>query len=86
MLIIILLLLVGLCAFFVFSAEDLTNKTSQSKLAWGISIFFFAAFVGCLFIVKDELRKQAIVDYQNGKYKLEMVVNTDTTYFVKKVK
>lgn len=86
MLVIILLLLVGLCAFFIFSADDLTNKTDQSLLAWGIGLFFFAAFVGCLFIMKDEVERHVIIDYHAGKYQLEMVTNTDTTYFVKKVK
>ena len=86
MIAIILTLFIGLCAFFVFSAEDLLNKTPHSKLAWGISIILVLLTIGCLFVMKDEIQRQTIINYHDGKYRLEMVVNTDTTYFVKKVK
>ena len=86
MLIIIILLLLGLCGFCVLASDDLLNKTNTTFASWIIVITMFLAIIGCLFIVKDEVERQTVIKYHLGKYKMEVITHTDTTYFVKKIK
>ena len=44
------------------------------------------AVIGCLLICGDSVRTQSIKDFTEGKYKLEEVVHSDTTYLVKRIK
>lgn len=86
MIVIIMLLVLSLAGFCVLSSEDLVNKTKLTIHSWLIVIFIVAAIVGCLFICGDWVRTESIKDFTDGKYRLEEIVHSDTTYIVKKVK
>lgn len=85
MIVIIMLLVLSLAGFCILSAEDLVHKTKMTVHSWIIVIFITAAIVGCLFICGDWVRTQAIKDYTDGKYRLEEVVRTDTSYTIKRI-
>lgn len=76
----------GLAGFCMFASDDLLHKTPLTWHAWTIVILIVGATIGCLFIGSDWVRTESIRDFTDGKYRLEEVVHSDTTYLVKKVK
>lgn len=86
MIVIITLLILGLALFCMLASDDLLHKTELTWHSWIIVIFIVGAIIGCLFICGDWVRTESIKDFTDGKYKLEEVVHSDTTYLVKKVK
>ena len=74
---------IGIC---VFAGDDLTHWRETTWIAWLVIIMLAATCIFMLFAYQDEVRKQTILDYQEGKYYVETQVHSDTTYFLKKVK
>lgn len=83
--IILILMILALAGMCTISSEDLLNKTDLSFASWLIVIFLISACVGFIFMLKDEARHDAIVKYEAGEYTLETKIQSDTTYFVKKI-
>lgn len=83
---VIIFMVLALGGFCIIASEDLTSKTKLSVHSWCIVIFILASIVGCLFASKDYIRTESIKNYTQGKYRLEEVVYSDTTYVVKKNK
>lgn len=83
MLVIIILLILGLAMFCMLASNDLLHKTELTWHSWIIVIFIVGAIIGCLFICGDWIRTESIKDYTDGKYRLEEVVYSDTTFVVK---
>lgn len=83
---VIIFMVLALGGFCIIASEDLTSKTKLSVHSWCIVIFIFAAIVGCLLTSKDYIRTESIKNYTQGKYRLEEVVYSDTTYVIKKNK
>ena len=86
MIVVIILMILGLAGFCMLASEDLLHKTDLTWHSWAIALFIVGAIIGCLFICGDWVRTESIKDFTGGKYKLEEVVHSDTTYLVKKVK
>lgn len=86
MLVIIILLILGLAMFCMLASDDLLHKTELTWHSWIIVIFIVGAIIGCLFICGDWVRTESIKDYTDGKYRLEEVVYSDTTFVVKRKK
>lgn len=86
MIIVLILLILGLAGFCMLASEDLLHKTDFTWHSWIIIIFMVGAIIGCLFIWGDWVRTESIKNFTDGKYRLEEVVHSDTTYLVKKVK
>ena len=86
MLAVIIFMVLALGGFCIVASEDLTSKTRLSIHSWFIVTFIVCAIVGCLFACKDYIRTESIRDYTEGKYRLEEVIYSDTTYVVKKNK
>jgi hypothetical protein len=83
---VIIFMVLALGGFCIIASDDLTKKTSLSVHSWCIVIFILCAIIGCLFACKDYVRTESIRDYTEGKYRLEEVIYSDTTYVVKKNK
>ena len=81
---VIIFMVLALGGFCMISSEDLTSKTRLSVHSWFIVIFILAAIIGCLFACKDYVRTESIKEFTEGKYQLEEVVYSDTTYLVKR--
>lgn len=79
-------MVLGLAGFCMLASEDLLNKRDLTIHSWIIVLFLIAAIVGCLFICADFVRTESIKDYTDGKYRLEEVVYSDTTFVVKRKK
>lgn len=86
MIIVIILMILGLTGFCMLASDDMLRKTDLTWHSWAIALFIVGAIIGCLFIYSDWVRTESIKDFTDGKYKLEEVVHSDTTYLVKKVK
>ena len=86
MLVVLLFMILGLAGFCMLASDDLLRKTETTVHSWIIVIFFVVSIVGSLFICKDGVRTESIKDFTEGKYRLEEVVQSDTTYIVKKNK
>jgi hypothetical protein len=86
MLVVLLFMILGLAGFCMLASDDLLRKTDTTIHSWIIVLFFVGAIVGCLFICKDGVRTESIKDFTEGKYRLEEIVQSDTTYIVKKNK
>lgn len=86
MLVIIVFLILGLAMFCMLASNDLLHKTELTWHSWIIVIFIVGAIIGCLFICGDWIRTESIKDYTDGKYRLEEVVYSDTTFVVKRKK
>lgn len=82
-LIFMILALAGLC---IIMGEDLVHKTSTTVIAWCVIGFLLIACFSMIFMFRDEVRRETIIDYEQGKYYLETQIQCDTTYFVKKCK
>lgn len=84
MFVVIILIVLGLVGFCILASDDLKERSNLTIHSWVIVIMLVAALVGCLFIYQDWLRTKSIRDYTEGKYKLEQVVYSDTTYIIRK--
>ena len=81
--IISLLAIIGICAF---AGDDLTRWRDTSWIAWLVIVMLAGTCIFTILAFRDEIRKETILDYQEGKYYVETQVYSDTTYFLKKVK
>lgn len=86
MIVVIILMILGLAGFCMLASDDMLRKTELTWHSWAIALFFVGAIIGCLFICADWVRTESIKDFTDGKYRLEEVVQSDTTYLVKKNK
>ena len=86
MIVVIILLILSLAGFCILSSDDLLHKTNLTWHSWIIVILIISAIVCCLFIYSEWICTESIKDFTKGKYKVEEVVHSDTTYLVKKVK
>lgn len=86
MIVITVLIILALAGFCMLASDDLLHKSELTWYSWAIVIFMAGAVVGCLFICGDSVRTQSIKDFTEGKYKLEEVVHSDTTYLIKRIK
>lgn len=86
MMVVIILIIAGLCGFCIIVADDLREWRDLSILSWLIALMLFSGVIGCLFIMQDAIRTESIKNYTEGKYRLEEVVYSDTTYVVKRRK
>ena len=53
---------------------------------WLVALLLLGGVIGSLFIMQDAVRTESIKNYTEGKYRLEEVVYSDTTYVVKRRK
>lgn len=83
---VIILLIAVLVGFCIISSEDLTNKTKMTFPSILILCGILVILVLTLFAFKENIRNEAIWDYQQGKYYIETQVYSDTTYVIKKCK
>lgn len=86
MIVITVLIILALAGFCMLASDDLLRKSELTWHSWAIVIFMVCAVVGCLLICGESVRTQSIRDFTEGKYKLEEVVHSDTTYLVKRIK
>lgn len=86
MIVVTILIITGLCGFCIISADELREWKSLSIHSWIITLLMLGGVIGCLFIMQDSIRTESIKDYTEGKYRLEEVVYSDTTYVVKRRK
>jgi heme/copper-type cytochrome/quinol oxidase subunit 2 len=86
MMVVIILIIAGLCGFCIIAADELKEWKNLSLYSWLITLLLFVGVVGCLFIMQDSIRTESIKNYTEGKYRLEEVVYSDTTYVVKRRK
>ena len=86
MIVIIILIIAGLSGFCIIAADELREWKDLSLHSWLITLLLFSGVIGCLFIMQDSIRTESIKNYTEGKYRLEEVVYSDTTYVVKRRK
>lgn len=86
MIIVIILIIAGLCGFCIIAADELKEWKDLSLHSWLITLLLFCGVIGCLFIMQDSIRTESIKNYTEGKYRLEEIVYSDTTYVVKRRK
>lgn len=86
MMVVIILIIIGLCGFCIFAADELREWKNLSFYSWLVALLFLGGIIGCLFIMQDSIRTESIKNYTEGKYRLEEVVYSDTTYVVKRRK
>lgn len=84
MMVVIILIIAGLCGFCIIVADDLREWRDLSILSWLIALMLFSGVIGCLFIMQDSIRTESIKNYTEGKYRLEEIVYSDTTYVVRR--
>ena len=84
---IIICLIIALCIFCIFAGEELRNKENFSWLGWAVFLLLIIITMGCLVICKHEIEKNTVIEViVNEKYKVDAVIQNDTTYFVKNIK
>jgi heme/copper-type cytochrome/quinol oxidase subunit 2 len=86
MMVVIILIIAGLCGFCIIASDELKEWKDLSLHSWLITLLLFGSVIGCLFIMQDSIRTESIKNYTEGKYRLEEVVYSDTTYVVKRRK
>lgn len=84
MMVVIILIIIGLCGFCILAADELKEWKSLSFISWLIALLLLGGVITSLFIMKDAIRTESIKDYTEGKYRLEEVVYSDTTYVVRR--
>ena len=84
MMVVIILIIVGLCGFCILAADELKEWKDLSLYSWVIALLFLGGVIGSLFIMKDAIRTESIRDYTEGKYRLEEIVYSDTTYVIRR--
>ena len=82
--IVIILIIAGLCGFCILAADELKEWKNLSLYSWIIALLIFGGVIGSLFIMQDAIRTESIRDYTEGKYRLEEIVYSDTTYVVRR--
>lgn len=82
--VVIILIIAGLCGFCILAADELKEWKDLSIHSWLIVLLLLGGVIGSLFIMRDAMRTEFIKDYTEGKYRLEEVVHSDTTYVVKR--
>lgn len=86
MIVVTILIIIGLCGFCILAADELREWKSLSIHSWAITLILLGGIIGCLFIMQDAIRTESIKGYTEGKYRLEEIVYSDTTYVVKRRK
>ena len=86
MMVVIILIIAGLCGFCIMAADELKEWRDLSIHSWIITLMLLGGVIGCLFIMQDSIRTESVKNYTEGKYRLEEVVYSDTTYVVKRRK
>lgn len=86
MIVVTILMVMGLCGFCILAADELREWKNLSIHSWIITLILLGSIIGCLFIMQDSIRTESIKNYTEGKYRLEEVVYSDTTYVVKRRK
>ena len=82
--VVIILIIAGLCGFCILAADELKEWKNLSLYSWIIALLIFGGVIGSLFIMQDAIRTESIRDYTEGKYRLEEIVYSDTTYVVRR--
>ena len=83
---VIVVIIIGLCGFCILAADELKEWKDLSLHSWLIALLLLGGVIGSLFIMQDSIRTESIKNYTEGKYRLEEVVYSDTTYVVKRRK
>ena len=83
---VIVVIIIGLCGFCILAADELKEWKDLSLHSWLIALLLLGGIIGSLFIMQDAIRTESIKNYTEGKYRLEEVVYSDTTYVVKRRK
>ena len=83
---VIVAIIIGLCGFCILAADELKEWKDLSLHSWLIALLLLGGVIGSLFIMQDSIRTESIKNYTEGKYRLEEVVYSDTTYVVKRRK
>ena len=86
MMVVIILIIIGLCGFCILAADELREWKNLSLYSWLVALLLLGGVIGSLFIMQDAVRTESIKNYTEGKYRLEEVVYSDTTYVVKRRK
>lgn len=84
MMVVIILIIIGLCGFCILAADELKEWKDLSLYSWLVALLILGGVIGSLFIMQDAVRTESIKDYTEGKYRLEEVVYSDTTYVVRR--
>ena len=82
--VVIILIIAGLCGFCILVADELKEWKNLSLYSWITALLIFGGVIGSLFIMQDAIRTESIRDYTEGKYRLEEIVYSDTTYVVRR--
>ena len=86
MIVVVILIIAGLSGFCIIAADELREWKDLSIHSWLIALMLLGGVIGSLFIMQDSIRTESIKNYTEGKYHLEEVVYSDTTYVVKRRK
>ena len=86
MIVVVILIIAGLAGFCIIAADELREWKDLSFHSWLIALLLLGGVIGSLFIMQDSIRTESIKNYTEGKYQLEEVVYSDTTYVVKRRK
>ena len=86
MMVVIILIIAGLAGFCIIAADELREWKDLSIHSWLIALMLLGGVIGSLFIMQDSIRTESIKNYTEGKYRLEEVVYSDTTYVIKRRK
>lgn len=84
MMVVIILIIIGLCGFCILAADELREWKDLSLYSWLVALLLLGGVIGSLFIMQDAVRTESIKNYTEGKYRLEEVVYSDTTYVVRR--
>lgn len=84
MMVVIIVIIIGLCGFCILAADELKEWKDLSLYSWLVALLILGGVIGSLFIMQDAVRTESIKDYTEGKYRLEEVVYSDTTYVVRR--
>lgn len=84
MMVVIILIIIGLCGFCILAADELREWKNLSLYSWLVALLLLGGVIGSLFIMQDAVRTESIKNYTEGKYRLEEVVYSDTTYVVRR--
>ena len=82
--VVIILIIIGLCGFCILAADELREWKDLSPYSWLVALLLLGGVIGSLFIMQDAVRTDSIKNYTEGKYRLEEVVYSDTTYVVRR--
>lgn len=83
---ILIFTIISLIIASIYTSDDIRNATSACAAAVILLLLLLGITIGCIFIFKDEIKRQAIIDYESGKYELVTKIQSDTTYTIKPIK